>query len=63
MRQEKLEQYLKQIETLKAERQEIVDQINSLANSLEEAKDLVIEAEQNGKVTWNDREISDITEV
>ena len=33
------------------------------ANSLEEAKDLVIEAEQNGKVTWNDREITDITEV
>lgn len=33
------------------------------ADSLEQAKDLVVEAEQNGEVTWNDREITDITEV
>ena len=33
------------------------------ADSLEEAKDLVVEAEQEGKVSWNNREITDITEV
>ena len=41
MKQEKLEQYLKQIETLKAERQEIVDQINSLTRDLSEQKKII----------------------
>ena len=41
MKQEKLEQYLKQIETLKAERQEIVDRINSLTRDLSEQKKII----------------------
>ena len=41
MKQEKLEQYLKQIETLKAERQKIVDQINSLTRDLSEQKKII----------------------
>lgn len=41
MEQEKLDQYLKQIETLKAERQEIVDQINDLTRELSEQKKII----------------------
>lgn len=40
-KQEKLEQYLKQIEILKAERQKIVDQINSLTRDLSEEKKVI----------------------
>lgn len=41
MKQEKLDQYLKQIETLKAERQEIVDQIKKLTGELSEQKKII----------------------
>ena len=41
MKQEKLDQYLKQIETLKAERQEIINQINDLTRELSEQKKII----------------------
>ena len=41
MKQEKLEQCLKQIETLKTERQEIVDQIKKLTGELSERKKII----------------------
>lgn len=41
MRQEKLEQYLNQIEILKAERQKIVDQIKFLTKDLSEQKKII----------------------
>lgn len=41
MKQEKLDQYLNQIEILKAERQKIVDQINDLTRELSEQKKII----------------------
>ena len=41
MKQEKLDQYLKQIETLRAERQEIINQINDLTRELSEQKKII----------------------
>lgn len=41
MKQEKLDQYLREIEKLKAERQEIVDQIKKLTGELSEQKKII----------------------
>ena len=41
MKQEKIDQYLKEIEILKAERQEIVDQIKKLTGELSEQKKII----------------------
>ena len=41
MKQEKLKQYLNQIEILKAERQEIVDQIKKLTGEVSERKKII----------------------